>query len=185
MLYPKQRIYNSIKKIIEMKKLLTTLALLLGAISAFSQIKWIPFEEAMNLSKQDGKPILIDVYTDWCGWCKRLDATTYKDSAIIGYINEKFHAVKFNAETKESIKYQDSVYVNKGKTHDLALKLMNGQASYPTTIYIVPQKQIIAPVPGYQTRDNIQPFLFYFGEAVYDMTTTWDCFLKGFNAPKL
>lgn len=168
-----------------MKKLLTTLVLILGAISAFSQIKWIPFEQAMNLSKQDGKPILIDVYTDWCGWCKRLDATTYQDSAIVAYINEKFHAVKFNAETTESIKYQDSLYVNKGKTHDLALKLMSGRASYPTTIYMVPQKELIAPIPGYQTRDNIQPFLLYFGEAVYDLTTTWECFLKGFNASKL
>ena len=59
-----------------MKKLLLLNIVVCLTVSAFSQINWTTFEKAIALSKQDGKPVLVDVYTDWCGWCKRLDATT-------------------------------------------------------------------------------------------------------------
>ncbi len=167
-----------------MKKIGLISAILLFAVSAFSQINWIPFEKAVELSNQDGKPILVDVYTDWCGWCKRLDATTYKDSAVVEYINAKFHAVKMNAEGIEKITYRDSVYTNSGKTHDLAVKLLQGKMSYPTTIYMVEKYNMIAPIPGYVTRETIQPYLFYFGEHVYELNNTWESFMKGFTVPR-
>lgn len=167
-----------------MKKISLLIVMLVAATTAISQINWIPFEKAMQLSKEDGKPVLVDVYTDWCGWCKRLDATTYQDSTVVAYVNSHFHAVKFNAETKDKITYMDSVYANNGKTHDLAIKLLQGKLSYPTTIYIVQSINMIAPIPGYVTRETIQPYLFYFGEHVYEMTNTWESFMKGFTAPK-
>lgn len=167
-----------------MKKIGLISAILLFAVSAFSQINWIPFEKAVELSNQDGKPILIDVYTDWCGWCKRLDATTYKDSAVVGYINANFHAVKMNAEGTEKITYRDSVYTNSGKNHDLAVKLLQGKLSYPTTIYMVEKYNMVAPIPGYVTRETIQPYLFYFGEHVYELNNTWESFMKGFTVPR-
>ena len=64
-----------------MKKIVLMMIMGMIAFPVFSQskINWISFEQAMALAKQDGKPVLVDVYTDWCGWCKRLDATTYQD----------------------------------------------------------------------------------------------------------
>jgi len=168
-----------------MKKLLLLNIVVCLTVSAFSQINWTTFEKAIALSKQDGKPVLVDVYTDWCGWCKRLDATTYQDSAVVAYINANFHAVKFNAEGTEKISYQDSLYTKTGKTHDLAVKLLQGKLSYPTTIFIVDKINMVAPIPGYMTRETIQPYLFYFGEKVYDLNNTWESFLKGFTVPRL
>lgn len=167
-----------------MKKIVISLLLVISGMTAFSQINWVSFERAMAQSKQDGKPVLVDVYTDWCGWCKRLDATTYQDSAVIAYINANFHAVKFNAEGSDKISYHDSLFTNTGKTHDLAKKLLNGKLSYPTTIFMVEKFNMVAPIPGYLTRETIQPYLFYFGEKVYEMNTTWESFMKGFMAPK-
>lgn len=168
-----------------MKKIVLIVFMIFATGVAFSQVNWISFESAMDLAKKDGKPVLVDVYTDWCGWCKRLDATTYSDSAIISYINEHFHAVKFNAETINPIRYRDSTYVSHGKTHDLAVQLLSGRLSYPTTVFIVDKINMVAPIPGYLTRDNIQPYLFYFGEQVYNLNNTWEIFLKGFTTPKL
>lgn len=168
-----------------MKKYIVTLLLACFATTAFSQIQWVSFEEAMALSKKDGKPVLVDVYTDWCGWCKRLDATTYKDSAVVAYVNSHFHATKLNAETNNKITYRDSLYTNSmGKAHDLAIRLLNGKMSYPTTIFMIDDINFIAPIPGYLTKESIQPYLFYFGEKVYETANTWESFLKGFNAPK-
>lgn len=167
-----------------MKKYLSVFICFCLSISCFSQINWVPFEKAMELSKIDGKPVLVDVYTDWCGWCKRLDATTYQDSAVVSYINSHYHATKFNAETNDKIMYRDTVYEKKGKTHDLAIKLLYGKMSYPTTLFMIEEMNMVAPIPGYLTRETIQPYLFYFGEQAYKLNNTWEIFLKGFTAPK-
>ena len=68
-----------------------------------SSIKWYPIEEAIELAQQNNKKIFIEVYTDWCKWCKRLDETTFKDEKIISMINEHFYAVKFDAEMQRPI----------------------------------------------------------------------------------
>lgn len=61
-------------------------------------IKWMGFNEAIEACKKEPKMIFIDVFTDWCGWCKRMDATTFKNPVIAKYMNDKFYAVKFDAE---------------------------------------------------------------------------------------
>ena len=52
-------------------------------------IKWYSFEEAIDLNKENPKKIFIDVYTDWCGWCKKMDNSTFADPVIVKYMNEK------------------------------------------------------------------------------------------------
>ena len=179
-----------------MKKqgLITLIFIALATIACAQQpqINWIDLQEALTRSKKDGKPIMIDVYTDWCGWCKKMDATTFTDSDVIAYVNENFHAAKFNAEGNKVITFQDSVYKNeqykagapRNATHPLALKLMNGRAAYPTIVYYVEMYNLIAPVPGMQTVETIQPYLFYFGEQVFTTTSLWEAFAKGYSAPR-
>ena len=58
----------------------------------------------LSLTEENPKKIFIDVYTDWCGWCKRMDNTTFKDSVMVKFLNDNFYCVKLNAEQKEDIK---------------------------------------------------------------------------------
>src|SRR5690606_4382796 len=67
------------------------------------KINWVSIEEAERLTKEAPRKIFVDVYTDWCGWCKRMDATTFTDEAVVDYVNEHYYAVKLNAESKENI----------------------------------------------------------------------------------
>ena len=64
-----------------------------------SKVKWYTFEEAVELNKAEQRKIFIDVYTDWCGWCKKMDATTFNSPEIAKILNEEYYAVKFDAET--------------------------------------------------------------------------------------
>lgn len=176
----------------------TTIALLFAVINFaaiaqnISEIQWISFEKATKQSLIDGKPIMIDVYTDWCGYCKKMDATTFKNPEIIHYINENFYAVKFDAETKERIAYKDTIYTNsrfvqgqRATPHDLTMVLTNNRPSYPTIVFLVENKGILAPVPGMQTVENLQPLLYYFGEKIYEYTNLWEAFYKGFTVKKI
>src|SRR6476620_4757887 len=74
------------------------------------EIKWMNWNDAMALSQKSPKKIFVDTYTDWCGWCKRMDASTFTDTAVAHYINKNYYAVKLNAENKDSLFYKDKKY---------------------------------------------------------------------------
>jgi len=79
-----------------------------SSLQAASPLKWYTLEEAMEAAKKNPKPLLIDLYTDWCGWCKKLDADTFGHEGIAKYIGENFYPVKFNAEQREKRYYYHS-----------------------------------------------------------------------------
>ncbi len=130
-----------------------------------SPIKWYDIETAMKLFKQHPKPIMIDVYTDWCGWCKYMMKTTFANKNLATYINRYFYPVRFNAETKDTIYFQGKQYVSHGKTHDLALYLLDGQPAYPTLVFFDTKLRKFR-IPGYQKIKDIEPLLVYFQENV-------------------
>src|SRR5215813_11177763 len=115
------------------------LALMLSAAGSFAQttseIKWLSISDAEKLMKKNPKKVIVDIYTDWCGWCKRLDATTYKDPAIVDYINQNFYAVKFNAESKDNITFMGTTYSFDAahRVNSLSNVLMGNSSGYPTT----------------------------------------------------
>src|SRR5215510_7762864 len=74
--------------------------------SQSDEIKWMSFQDAVEKNKTEPKKMFIDVYTGWCGWCKRMDATTFKDPTVVNYMNKYFRAVKLDAETKDTIHFQ-------------------------------------------------------------------------------
>ena len=67
-------------------------------LQAQDQIQWLKFEEAIAANANNPKMILVDVYTDWCGWCKKMDKETFTDPQVIAHFQKNFYAVKLNAE---------------------------------------------------------------------------------------
>lgn len=147
------------------------------------KIKWHTVNEAFELQKKEPKKILIDVYTNWCGWCKRMDATTFSNSKVIEYLNKYFYCVKFNAEGNETVTFENRTFVNDGKfgkTHQFAVAILRGRIGYPTTVYFDENSQMITPVPGYNTPEQILPILAYFGENHYK-TKDFQAFSKEYS----
>jgi len=135
------------------------------------KVKWMSFEEAVEANDKNPKKFIVDVYTSWCGWCKRMDATTFQDPVIVKYINEKYYAVKLNAERTDTVTLGQQIFINEGKgrrsPHQLAVALLNGKMSYPTIVYLDENVDMLSPVPGYVDAKSIEPILKYFGENAY------------------
>jgi thioredoxin-related protein len=148
-------------------------------------VKWYSIEEAEKLSKEQGKKIMIDVYTDWCGWCKKMDKETFNHPVIAKYINENYYPVKLDAESKEDITFMGTTYkyVAQGARgyHELAAGLLNGQLSYPSIAYLNEKLQLLGAIPGYKTAEDMEPLLVYISEDKY-ITQSLEEFQKTFTS---
>ena len=153
-----------------------------------AEIHWMTFEEALDANEQEPKKWLIDIYTDWCGWCKRMDATTFKDSLIVDYVNGHYYAVSFDAEQKGDVVVGETTYkfVAEGRRgyHELAAALMNGKMSYPTYVFLNGKLQNLSPIGGYKAAKDFLPILEFIFE--YDPETNpinWETFLTEYDSP--
>lgn len=136
--------------------------------SAAEGIQWLTIEEAFAKIQKEPRKVLIDVYTDWCGWCKVMDRETFKDKAVTDYINKKYYAVKLDAEQKGTIKLGDKQfkYLEQGGRgiNEIALALTNNQPSYPTTVFLDAQFNMIQPLPGYLKAKEFHQIITFFGD---------------------
>jgi thioredoxin-related protein len=130
-----------------MKSLLAFLFLFFSSltIQAQEQIQWMKFEEAIAANAKSPKMILVDVYTDWCGWCKKMDKETFTDPRVIAHFQKNFYAVKLNAEdTKRSFEFMGKTFTEAQMAASMRVN------SYPNFVVIEPELQNIAQLPGYR-----------------------------------
>jgi len=154
--------------------------------SALVEVKWFTFEEALEKSKSEKRKIFIDVYTDWCGWCKVMDKKTFSEVNVASLLNEKYYAVKFNAEQTEDVLFQDHTFkfISQGRRgyHELAAALLQNKLSYPTVVFLDENFNLIQPLPGYRGPKEFYPILKFFAEDSYK-TMNWDDFQKIYESP--
>ncbi len=131
----------------------------LVSCSLSAQIEWLSWEEAVKKNQQQPKKILVDVYTDWCGWCKTMDKKVFADPVIAAYVKEHFYAVKFDAEQKETLKYDGHTFnfnteIGRRGSHELAYALLDGRMSYPSIVYLDENRDRISISPGFKPADK-------------------------------
>ncbi len=107
------------------------------------ELAWIGFDEGMKRAASENKLILVDVYTDWCHWCKEMDKNVYTNDSIIELIGRNYIPVKLNAESDDVIVFNDESITKRRWTANM------GVTGYPTTIFLDSDGEPITLLPGY------------------------------------
>lgn len=175
-----------------MKKILLIISLFIGFNSIAQteatekKIEWLSFEEAIARNEKEPKKFIIDVWTTWCGWCKKMDASTFTNPVIVDIISEHYYAVKLNAERKDTMILGGQQYVNEFPDrnrypHQVAIALLDGKLSYPSIVYLDENVNKIQSIAGFQDAKGIEPILVFFAENEYQKTN-WTEFQKNFQS---
>jgi len=154
-------------------------------VTQAQEVSWMSWEEAVQKIAEDGgqKKIFVDVYTHWCGWCKKMDKDTFQNPEVAAYMSENFHMVKLDSEQKDPIEYGGKTYtfVSSGRRgyHQLAAALLQGQLSYPTVVFLDEDMRMLSPVPGYQKPSDFLKIARYFGDDIFRQKDWKDYSVKG------
>ncbi|MBP8034352.1 MAG: DUF255 domain-containing protein [Bacteroidia bacterium] len=149
-----------------------------------SLVNWITFNEAYNKCKKNPRPIMIDIYTTWCGPCKMMSNQTFNNPEIAKYINDNFYAVKFDAESKDSVKFDKYVFVSSDNSnpkapHQFAASILDNQLAYPSIVFLNNQIQRLDILKGFMPPKTFEPILNYYGSGDYQKTK-WEEYEKSF-----
>lgn len=123
--------------------------------------QWKNFNDGMAQAKKTGKKVLIDVYTDWCTWCKKMDANTYSDAKVQEYLRKNYILVKLNPEKDGDVLYD-------GKKFSAAeFSQGMGITGYPATLFLKSSGEPITVLPGYAEADMFIHVISFIGEDHY------------------
>lgn len=139
-----------------------------------TDIKWTTIDKALEDVKTGNKKfILVDLYTDWCGWCKKMDENTYTDAGVASMLNANFTSVKLNAETKDVVTFNGKSYsftkTGARGANQLAIDLgsVGGRLGYPTLVILDANGTKLQSFAGYKDVETLTIILKYFQTGTY------------------
>lgn len=167
-----------------MRKFIAFTLLFISFTSSYAQeeINWMTWDEMIQQREKDStnkKKVFIDFTTGWCGWCKKMDATTFKDPSVVQYMNSNYYPVKFDAETRDTIEFNGHTFTNsdpafvkssptaRGRTHWFAYSILDGATSYPSYVILDENLTRLSIYPGYKTQEELIGILVFFATDQY------------------
>jgi len=135
------------------------------------KLHWVRFDEGMVQAQRSNKKILIDVYTTWCVWCKRMDQNTYSDDSLAAYLGRHYVLVKLNAESQSELSYKGQ------RVSEMQLAREFGVNGYPTTVFLKANGDPITSFPGYADAVQFGNVVRFIAEDIY-LSKKFDEYLK-------
>ena len=123
---------------------------------------WPSFDEAVTEGKAEGKPILIDIYAPWCGWCARMQEEVYGNPTLAAYVQHNFAYGRLNIDdTMTQHEFMGYVFTSEELGYAL------GASGTPTTVFLNEEGVYITRLAGYTQLEPFGDALRYIAEGAY------------------
>lgn len=132
------------------------------------------FEETLKLANKDKKKVIINVYADWCSWCRKMEKDTYPDPEVQKELKRNFYLYRLNGESKEVIEYDGRKWTKAELTAAFGIR------GFPATIFLHSNSKPITVLPGYVDAKTFANILKFIGDDLYTKMT-FEEFMKGKN----
>ena len=129
-----------------------------------SAVAWLTLDQVQARMKAEPRKIFIDLYTDWCGWCVKMDESTFSSKQVAAYLNDNFYAVKFNAEQKEDVVFNGKRYTFTGgqRGYNTLAAALAPKLAYPMSIFLDENYAVLGAEPGYKDAQSFQKLLLFY-----------------------
>jgi thioredoxin-related protein len=157
-----------------MKRLVASWFMLLVGLGPASgdELTWRSFDEALQLATEEGKPFLVDFYTDWCHWCKVMDEKTFRDEEVAGILDGDFVVSRIHAEDgNATLHYRGITYTNIEFTRAMRI------SGFPSLAFFDSGGDPITVIPGFIEPDMFQHILAYVRDGCYKQKMTFQEFM--------
>lgn len=128
-------------------------------------LTWYKYDEGLAKAKKEKKHIMVHFYTNWCGWCKRMDKNTFSNDEVKKVLKDSYVAVKVNAESADKVK------VDGKEMTERQIAASFGVRAFPITWFLKPTADKIAPRNGYVEADEFVYILNWVKDDLYDKIT--------------
>lgn len=140
--------------------------------SRAAEVRWREWDAGLAEAAKSGKPVLVDAYTGWCGWCKRMDRDVYARPEVRDYLEKHFVPIKLDAESSRPAHYE-----GRGQTgRSIAQRFRI--TGYPTTVFLRSNGEHIVNVSGYRPAPDFRVLLRYVGEDHIGRGVPWADFAQ-------
>jgi len=129
--------------------------------TSYTQINWLKYDKGLELAKKEGKKLFVEFTAKWCGWCKKMHATTFLDPEVVNLMGQNYVAVSVDGDSRDSLNIDGWI------TTERALARQYKVSSYPTYWFLTPEAEPIAPVKGYRTNTDLSNILDYLKDDTY------------------
>ncbi|OGF14201.1 MAG: hypothetical protein A2W00_13985 [Candidatus Eisenbacteria bacterium RBG_16_71_46] len=133
---------------------------------------WRAWDAGLREAGTAGRPVLVDVYTDWCGWCRRMERDVYSRQDVREYLAKRFVTIKLDAESDAAASYGGQALTERGVASRFNVR------GYPTTIFLRANGEHLVNVPGYLPADRFLLLLKYIGEGAFDRGVRFEEFTR-------
>jgi thioredoxin-related protein len=141
-------------------------------------VNWLSWEEVDEKMEDNPKKILVELFKEPCSWCYTLEENILNAQKNAQYINRFFYPVRFDVNSKESIRINEKVYKSTlSGDHELVRALTNGNTSLPMLVFVDESFKVIQILPGRQDPRKFHHILEYFGENHYN-NVPWSRFMS-------
>lgn len=123
------------------------------------------FENVLKEAKKDKKKIVINVYADWCSWCRKMDKETFPNSEVQKELKRNFYFYRMDGESSEQVEYDGKKWTKAQLTQAFGIR------GFPATIFLLPDSKPITVLPGYVDAKTFASILKFIGDDLYTKMT--------------